>query len=65
MIEGNEYQGGHPASDGYLAAPAVKEPEAPRPGVTERLQELEQLRAKGLISHQEYATKRRRIIDEI
>jgi hypothetical protein len=65
MIENNEYDGGHPGSDGYLAATAVKGPGAPEPGVTERLQEPEQLRVKGLISDEEYATKRRPIIGEL
>ncbi len=44
--------------------PSVNDSVAPRSGLTERLQEIEQLRAKGLVSDEEYATKHRRIIDE-
>lgn len=36
-----------------------------RASTTKRLEELDQLRAKGLISDEEYAEKRKRLIDEL
>ncbi|ORW69069.1 hypothetical protein AWC23_20175 [Mycobacterium saskatchewanense] len=38
---------------------------SPRPSTTERLQELETLRATGVVSEAEYARKREQIIDEL
>ena len=65
MVKEGEYHGGHPGSDGYLAAPAATEPEARQRTVSDRLQELDQLRTKGVISDEEYAAQRRRLIGEL
>ena len=65
MIKDGKYEGGHPGNDGYLAAPAATEPTARQHTVSDRLQELDQLHAKGLISDEEYAAQRRRLIGEL
>jgi len=65
MIKDGKYEGGHPGNDGHLAAPAATEPTARQHTVSDRLQELDQLRAKGLISDEEYAAQRRRLIGEL
>jgi hypothetical protein len=65
MVKEAKYEGGHPGNDGYLAAPAATEPAARQRTVSDRLQELDQLRAKGLISDEEYAAQRRRLIGEL
>ena len=65
MIKDGKYEGGHPGNDGYLAASAATEPAARQRTVSDRLQELDQLRTKGLISDEEYAAQRRRLIGEL
>jgi len=65
MIKDGKYEGGHPGNDGYFAAPAATEPSARQRTVSDRLQELDQLRTKGLISDEEYAAQRRRLIGEL
>ncbi len=44
-------------------APAVRQP--PNRSVMERLKELQELQAQGLISQDEFAAQRRRILDEL
>src|SRR5436309_280949 len=64
-ISVQSYDGGHPGNDGYLAASAATEPAARQRTVSDRLQELDQLRTKGVISDEEYAAQRRRLIGEL
>lgn len=44
--------------------PAVSQPQAPRP-IAERLRQLEELRAEGLISEPEYVELRRKILNDL
>src|SRR5439155_22231597 len=77
MVKDGAYKGGHVGNDGYLApaaipavTPVVNAPQAAGspPHATDeaatRLRALDALRSQGLISADEYATKRQRILDE-
>jgi hypothetical protein len=48
-----------------VAAPAVAPLAPPAPSISQRLQELETLRATGMVSEQEYKARRTQIISEI
>lgn len=48
-----------------LASPQLPAPQPPAPSVTQRLQELETLRASGAISETEYGAKRQEIISHL
>jgi hypothetical protein len=56
---------GAPPPPGYAAPPPPGFMAAPEPSVSQRLQELETLRATGAISESEYASKRQQIISEL
>jgi hypothetical protein len=55
-----------PPAAAYVPPPAgVYPPPAPEPSTAQRLQELETLRATGVISDDEYAAKRQQIIADL
>ena len=69
MIDTGQYEERVPGSRGTAsqtsARPEVSEPQAGKERKTEdRLQELQSLRARGLLTEEEYQEKRRRIIEE-
>jgi len=63
MIYLNEYRGGRPGSPGMLQTAAKPSEPSRATTLADRLRELDEARAKGLVSDEEYQTKRRAIIE--
>ncbi len=64
VVRAPKAAGAGPAPPPQAQAPGGTAPYAPDARVEQRLQELESLRRKGLITEREYEERRRRIIDE-
>jgi len=64
MIFRGQYRGGRPGSPGFVVRKQTEQVQRTARPVSDRLRELDDLKARGLVSEDEYRAKRQRIIDE-